>query len=205
MMKWNKFLLAAAALVASTGSQAITTIGGISFADNAFADALYASSGVFTTSGGTLASVLTDKDPGTYAYSFTPGAGVMLGFTDNGVYNLAGADLAIFELGVPDSVKVIIGFTTMSYTTASTGFTAGGFELNVALIDFSDFGIATGANLTAQSIGLDIVAPGGTVPSLSLVGALHVTAVPEPETYAMMLVGLAGLGLHLNARRRREV
>lgn len=203
-MKLNKFVLAAAALVASAGSQAVTSVGGIDFDDNAFADALYYSAGDYTTSGGSLASVLTDKDAGTYAFSFTPGANVLLGFTDNGVYNLDGADLAIFELGVPDSVKVNIGFTTMSYTTVATGYTAGGFSLNVALIDFSDFGVAAGSNLTAQAIGLDIVAPEGTVPSLSLVGALHVSAIPEAETYAMMLVGLAGLGLRLNARRRRE-
>lgn len=201
----NKLILGAALSVATLGAQAVTTIGGINFDDNAFADALYYSAGSYTTSGGSLASVLTDKNPGTYAFSFTPGASVLLGFTDNNVFNGAGADLAIFELGIPDTVKVSFGSQTVSYLTHATGHNAGGYALNVALIDFSDFGIASGANLTYQSIGLDTVAGGGTVPSLSLVGALHtslVTPVPEPETYALMLLGLGAVGFSSRLRKR---
>lgn len=124
----------------------------------------------------------------------------MLGFTDNDVLNGTGADLAIFELGVPDTVKVTFGIQTQSFLTTYTGFSAGGFDLNVALIDFSTFGIASGANLPYVSIGLDT--PGNTtVPSLSLVGAFHVTAVPEPESYSMMLAGLGLIGF-MAARRR---
>lgn len=199
----NKLILGAALSVAALGAQAVTTIGGINFDDNAFADALYYSAGSYTTSGGSLASVLTDKNPGTYAFSFTPGANVLLGFTDNNVYNGAGADLAIFELGIPDTVKVSFGSQSISYLTYNTGFNAGGYALNVALIDFSDFGIAAGANLTYQSIGLDTVAAGGTVPSLSLVGALHTVApVPEPETYALMLLGIGAVGFSSRLRKR---
>lgn len=198
-MRISKLLVAAALAAASMSASATTTVGGIAFEDNAFADALYYSFGDYTTSGGSVASVLTDKDPGTYAFSFTPGANVLLGFTDNNVYNGAGYDLAIFELGVPDTFKVTFGNQTKSYTSAGTGFSAGGYALNVAFVDFSDFGIADGANLTYQSITLDTNI--GTVPSLSLVGALHTSLpVPEPETYGMMLSGLALMGLV--ARRR---
>lgn len=202
-MNFTKLVLAAALAAASVGAQAVTTIGGINFDDNAFADALYYSAGSFTTSGGSLASVLTDKNPGTYAFSFSAGANVMLGFTDNGVYNGAGADLAIFELGIPDTLTVSFGTQSLSYLSTYTGYSAGGYNLNVALVDFSDFGIATGANLTYQSIGLSTVAAGGTVPSLSLVGALHTAApVPEPETYALMLLGIGAVGLGSRLRKR---
>mgnify|MGYP001179632912 FL=1 len=199
-MKLKKYILALALAGASVNANAAITFGGYTFADNAFADALYYSSGSYTTSGGSLATVLTDKDPGTYAYSFDAGANVLLGFTDNDVLNGTGADLAIFELGVPDTVKVTFGTQTQSFLTTYTGFSAGGFDLNVALIDFSTFGIASGANLPYVSIGLDT--PGNTtVPSLSLVGAFHVTAVPEPESYSMMLAGLGLIGF-MAARRR---
>jgi hypothetical protein len=201
-MKIKRALTAAALAVCAMGASATTTVGGISFADNAFADAVYYSFGSFGTSGGSVSQVLTDTDPGTYAFSFTPGASVLLGFTDNNVFNGAGADLAIFELGIADSVKVSFGTQTLSFQTVATGYTAGGFALNVALVDFSAFGIANGANLQYQSIGLDSVAPGGTVPSLSLVGALHVTAVPEPETYAMLLAGLGAIGAMVRRRKR---
>lgn len=201
-MTMKRALTAAALAVAAMGASATTTVGGISFADNAFADALYYSYGSYTTSGGSLAQVLTDKDAGTYAFSHTPGASVLLGFTDNNVFNGAGADLAIFELGVPDTVKVSFGTQTLSFQTVATGYTAGGYALNVAYVDFSAFGIANGANLQYQSITLDTVAQGGTVPSLSLVGALHVTAVPEPESYAMLLAGLGAIGALVRRRKR---
>jgi len=201
-MKIKRALTAAALAVCVMGASATTTVGGINFADNAFADAVYYSFGSFSTSGGSVSQVLTDTDPGTYAFSFTPGASVLLGFTDNNVFNGAGADLAIFELGIADSVKVSFGTQTLSFQTVATGYSAGGFALNVALVDFSAFGIANGANLQYQSIGLDSVAPGGTVPSLSLVGALHVTAVPEPETYAMLLAGLGAIGAMVRRRKR---
>ena len=197
-----KSIAAAVALAAATtGAHAVTTVGGINFADNAFADALYFSSGSYTTSGSSLASVLTDKDPGTYAFSFDAGATVMLGFTDNDVYNLAGADLAIFELGIADTITVSLGAQTRSYLTSSTGFMAGGFQLNVALVDFSDFGIIEGANLPYQTLGLSTGATGGTVPSLSLVGALHTAPVPEPESIALLLAGLGVVGVV--AKRRK--
>ena len=199
-MKIKQLVLAASLAAASLGAQATVNVGGINFANDAFADSLIYSIGSYTTSGGSLASVLTDNNPGTYAFSFTPGAGVMLGFTNN-VFNGAGADLAIFELGVPDTVQVSLGFQTQSFQTVSTGYNAGGYALNVALIDFSAFGIAAGANLQYQTIGLSIAASGGTVPSLSLVGALHTAPVPEPESYAMLL---AGLGLMGTIARRRK-
>lgn len=201
-MKIKRVLTAIALAASALGASATTTVGGISFADNAFADALYYSFGSYTTSGGTLAQVLTDTNPGTYAYSRTPGASLLLGFTDNNVFNGAGADLAVFELGIADSVKVSFGAQTLSFQTVATGYTAGGYALNVALVDFSAFGIANGANLQYQSIGLDTVAPGGTVPSVSLVGALHVAAVPEPETYAMLLAGLGAIGALVRRRKR---
>lgn len=200
-MKLRMITAALALAAASTGAQAITTVGGIDFADNAFADALYYSLGSYTTAGGDLATVLTDKDAGTYAFSFTANAGVMLGFTDNDVYNLAGADLAIFELGVPDTVTLSLAGQTKSYTTVGTGYFAGGYALNVALVDFSDFGIVEGANLPYQFIGLSTGGSGGTVPSLSLVGALHTTPVPEAGSVAMLLAGLGVVGVV--AKRRK--
>ncbi len=200
-MKASQLILAATLAGATVSAQAVTTIGGIDFADNAFADSLISSTGSYTTSGGSLASVLTDTNPGTYAFSRSRGASVDLGFTDNGAYNLAGNDLAIFELGIPDTVEVTIGATTLSFLTTNTGFNAGGFNLNVAFVDFSDFGVAHGANLTSVLLGLDIPAA-TTVPSLSLVGALNVSPVPEPETYAMLLAGLGLIGF--TARRRKE-
>jgi hypothetical protein len=175
------------------------TIGGINFQDNAFADILISSSGSFTTVGGTLAQVLTDKDPGTFAFSRDPGSYVELGFTDNNLVNGPGEDLALFELGVVDTfqVSLTIGGTTRNYGSSFTGETAGGFPLNLAKVDLSDFGVADGASLNGVVIGLSFLSTGGTtVPSLSLVGAINssdiVHGVPDGGSTAGLLALAAG-------------
>jgi hypothetical protein len=194
-----KSLLAIAiggSVVAGTmgSAKAVTVVGGLTFQDNAFADSLISSSGSFTTSGGTLTSVLTDTDSGTYAFSSSPGAFVNLGFTDNLLVNGSGNDLALFELGIPDTFKVTIGGITKSYLSVDTGQSAGGFGLNVATVNLDDFGIAPNTTLSNILIGLDTTSAASTVPSLSLVGALNSgavtsTAVPEPFTIIGTLIG----------------
>jgi hypothetical protein len=208
-----KKLLIAMAMVACTllaviPANASTVVGGITFADNAFADTLISSSGSFTTSGGSVTSVLTDIDAGTWAFSNSPGAFVQLGFTDNNLVNGPGADLAIFELGVPDSLKVslTLGGTTHTYLTINTGFTAGGFALNVAQINLDDFGVGAGTSLSSIVIGMDTVAAGGTVPSVSLVGAMNssATATPEPTTLFLTAFGIVGI-CFLAARQQDRI
>lgn len=197
-------LAAAAAIAALAPATAATVVGGYTFDDNAFADTLISSSGAFTTAGGSLVSVLTDTDAGTYAFSRDLGAYVELGFTDNTLVNGTGADLVLFELGVPSIFKLslTINGITRSYASAFTGSTAGGFNLNAAAIDLDDFGMPVGASLGSIVIGMDD--DSNTAPSLSLVGALNSgrpgSQVPTPGTLA--LAGLALLGLGATARRR---
>lgn len=125
-MRANKAVAAALAagigVAAAPDARAAVTIGGLIFDDNAFADVLIRSSGTFSTAGGTLAQALTDIDAGTSAFSFTQGAFVELGFTDNVVVNGPGADLALFELGFDDTVTVSIGGTILSYRATPDGW-----------------------------------------------------------------------------------
>ncbi len=201
-MKIKLLLALGAAALAASAASASVSVGGYTFDNNAFVDALTASSGSYTTSGGSLASVLTDVNAASYAFSFSPGAYVDLSFTDNVAVNGAGKDIVLFELGVPDGWNVTIGGITNSYTSAGTGFTAGGFGLNAAAFDLSDFGIAAGSSISSLRLSF-FTAGGGTIASTSLIGALNsgpAGGVPEASTWAMLI---AGFGLTGAAMRRR--
>jgi len=202
-MKWRSkmkklitiCLVVAMALVFGIVSAANATVvvGGYSFDDNAFADYLISSSGSYTTSGGSLESCVTGANVYTYAFSQTPGAYLDLGFSDNYLVNGPGNDLALFELGIPDTfgVSLTIGGTTHTYQTFYTGYSGGDYNLNVALVNLDDFGFATGSLFSHVVIGMDIVSGSGTVPSLAVVGALN--SIPEPAT--ICLLGLGALSL----------
>jgi len=188
-------------LVAGVGvSRADIIVGGINFQNNAFADTLVSSNGTFTTSGGTLPQVLVGSNPADYAFCFGGPSvcNVTLAFTDNTILNGAGADLAVFELGTPDPFQLTINGVTRTYSTASTGSSAGGFDLNVALVDLADFGVASTSLIRASS--LDNATTGTTI-SYTVFGAINngpaAVAVPEPSSLILFgtVVVTAGFGL----------
>jgi hypothetical protein len=191
-----KKILAATLAIAAGSASADVTVGGFTFADNAFVDTLFGSSGGWSTASGNLASDITDIDAGTYAFSFETSAFLEVRFIDNIAMNLAGADLVIFEVGTPDIFDVEINGVRNQYLSVDTGESAGGFALNGLAIDLSDFGVANGDFITDVRLwGGNMEPNNGTVASYSLVGALN----PVPAPASMALLGLGALV----ARRRR--
>lgn len=202
----------AAALVAVAGGASATTleIGGLSLDSQGFADTLISSSGSFVTSGASLAQSLTDHQLATWVQSSTPGAQVVLGFTDNRLVNGAGDDLALFEVGHEayeysqegfDSLWVTINGQTRLYFTTETTTTVDDHNVNMTRIDLSHFGLAEGVQLDRVQIGLDYDTR-GSLPQLQLVAAMNSVAAPVPEPASAGLL-LAGGGLLVAARRRR--
>lgn len=184
-------------LYAGTAS-AVTIVAGVAFDDDAFADTLIGSSGSYTTSGGSLASVLTDINASTWAFatSTTGSEYAELGFTDNFVVNGPGDDLAVFEIGTADAVPVslTIGGFTSTVTPVPTGFsTPDGFGILLATYDLSTFGVALGG--TVSSVVISYVDQPGNNPShtIGLVGALNSDPVPEPSTVMLLACGALGI------------
>jgi hypothetical protein len=207
---FSKYLAAAfLGLAASQGAQALQ-IGGLSFGDDAYADTLIASTGTYTVAGASLQAALTDANLSTWATSATPGAKLLLGFTNNVIVNGAGDDLALFEVGHEayeysqegfDSFDVTINGITRSYFTTETTTIVDDHNVNMTALDLSFFGLAAGATVNRVEIGMDFDTRGSR-PQLQLVAAIHsqAAAVPEPETCGLMLAGLCGMALL--ARRR---
>ena len=188
-----------------TSAKAITSVAGINFQDNAFADSVISSSGTYTLAGAaTLQDAVTGSSLTHFAYSFSSGAYIQAGFTDNYLVNGAGNDLALFEYGTPDSfgVSLTIGGVTHTYLTVATGFSALfgnlSYGINVTQINLDDFGIAAGTQLSSIVIDMDTESGTGTVPSLGVIGALNsaatVPSVPDAGS-TISLLGMALLGL----------
>ncbi len=192
-----------ASLAFASAAQASVNIGGTVFEDTAFADSLTSFSGSFTTEGGSLASVLTDKEISTYAFSFDPRASVTLSFTDNLAINGLGNDVALYDLGIPGTFIVTINGITNSYLSTDTEEVVDDFFLTQTFFDLNDFGIASGDSISSLNIRLDSIAGNNPVPSLALVGALNTAPVPEPSSYALMLLGLAGTAAAARRRSKR--
>jgi PEP-CTERM motif len=196
MSKMLKILCAAAALAAPQVASAAVTVGGFTFDDNAFVDVLLNSSGNYTTqTGGSVASVLTDTDVNTWAFSFDTGAFVDLGFTDNVAINGTGNDIVLFELGVADRWLVTINGISNQCQSVASG------AVNACAFDLSTFGIANGGSISSLRLSFF---NDGTTATTSLVGALNSGPVgggiPEPASWAMLMTGFGLVGA---AMRRR--
>lgn len=200
---------ACAALLAAPAAHALD-IAGLSLDEAGFADTLISSTGVFTTSGGSVAEALTDKSLSTWAMSMTPGAKVVLGFTDRLVVNGEGNDLALFERGHEayeysqegfDSFNITINGITRQYFTTETTTIVDDYNVNMTMVDLQFFGLAPGATISQIEIGMDFDTRGSR-PQLQLVAGINtIPAVPEPGTVAMSLAGLALLGAVVRRRR----
>jgi len=139
----------------------------------------------------------------------------------NTVFSGSFTDTYNFTVSSLSSVTAIVLNT--SYTIESSAISLGRIGLIAASLDgvpltlsIANTSIAPGIDMTVQKLftftgvpmgGLNThtLTIGGVAdaPSAAYTGSISVTAVPEPETYALMLAGLGVVGLL--ARRRRSV
>lgn len=206
----RKFVLAGsaafAALCLTPPVNATTSVGGYTFADNAFADQVTGSSGNYwVMNAATLPAAVTGSDTNSFVRNLGGSAAYIdFAFTDNAIVNGAGADLVLFELGSPDLFTITLNGMTRSAQSLATGFSSAGYSLNAAAIDLDVFGLASGA--TVNQLRLTFTDQPGSNAAVAAIGALNSTtsAVPETKTWGMFLAGFGILGAILRRRRKSE-
>ena len=90
-------------------------------------------------------------------------------------------------------------FATTPYLNTATGANPGSFS-GWMLENFTFTANASSELLSFLAVGT----PAANLPPFALLDGVSLTAVPEPSTWAMMLVGFGGLG-YAAYRRRRTV
>lgn len=206
-MRTIQSLIAGIASLAIAGSatspvSAAVSIGGYAFDDTAFADTVDSVSGNYwVMSAASLTDAVTGSDPASFAKSLDTNSYLDVGFSDNLVFNGAGSDLVLFELGAPDAFQVTIDGITRSFQSIETGYRAGGYSLNAAAVDLDAFGFSVGKTVT--SLRLTFAGVPGNNAAVAAIGGLNSIASPVPEsaTWAMFLVGFALTGSALRRRR----
>ncbi|MEN9893990.1 MAG: hypothetical protein RLY78_4285 [Pseudomonadota bacterium] len=135
----------------------------------------------------------------------------------NGIAAYAKIDLGPFNL--PDTFIYTVSLNTVSGDTDSLGFLLYDYYSNYGTIKGTDVGttgnVVSGysTDVYGQLLATDAVSTNlgnvdfvvdGYTPSVKFVAESVTAVVPEPETYAMMLAGLAVVGLKLRRRQAAQ-
>ena len=123
-------------------------------------------------------------------------------FTDLsiGTIHIAGLSNLVGSFSAADSVTFNPFTFTLQAVTFSSGTVGSLTDLDVSAAGFSFQNVAAGDYLVKAS---GTLSGGATLPNVAFISANYtVTAVPEPESYAMLLAGLGLMGAI--ARRRNN-
>ena len=97
------------------------------------------------------------------------------------------------------------GGTTQTYTGGTTLYTN---TINVPSHGFVGWQAATlnfVANSTSEVLNLEAVSTSTGLPPFALIDNVQLQAVPEPATWALMLIGFGGMGAVVRRRRARAL
>lgn len=120
------------------------------------------------------------------ALSLPTGSYITVRFTDEIIFDGAGNDIFIQEVGTAgENADVFVSSDGVAFTFL--GVAQGGIQ---TALDLSAIGFASTVNYV-KIVGLD---NNGASPGFDVVNVQGISLVPEPETYTMLLAGLGLLG-----------
>jgi hypothetical protein len=218
---------------AAAGAQAAVTVGGRSFADNAFADAVAIPAVSFilwdgvtsvpessSTDANKARAAMLDTPIGNPTLAASTFAGCAIGqteaqcgtirvsFTDNRIVNGPGADFTVFDINNPSNVKATINGVTLVRATVVAGTTPRPPGLGSApwVLNAADFDLSDfGLAAGAQVDAVDFYWGLGETTQDRAGFALvgAVNSVPEPASAWLFAAGLAAVAAGAARRARR--
>lgn len=133
-----------------------------------------------------------DLSSGSTGFSSTPVAG---GFTDIFTFTLSVASIANASL-----TSVVNGAQDIDFSVIALTGPSGAFSFSQVLADPFETWALSSALLTPGAYTLSVIGTNSAAVA-SYGGNLAVTAIPEPQTYALLLGGLIGIGFIAWRRR----
>lgn len=192
----RRLLIATAALLSATSAHAATVV---TFDNSEGNAALYSYLGTTSVQGLTfsypgyfapgVAAVWDGSSPNSNGTNnliigFTPGTPVTITKTGGGLFDLSSLDLAISWYSGASNANVLINGNPLAITNSLATYTLG--LTNVSSVTITGLDTADGY-LSADNL------------------VYSNSAVPEPSTWAMMLVGFGMVGYGLRSRRKPSV
>lgn len=119
-----------------------------------------------------------------------------------GSITITGPSSLVGSVFAAESIGTQYGSFTLSKVSFSSGTVGGLVDLDPSAAGFSFARVVAG---TYAVLASGTLTTPGQIPGLGFIGVNYlVTAVPEPESYAMMLAGLGLLGFASRRRKQHE-
>jgi len=150
--------------------------------------------GVFNGSGEACCNINGNPDGTRSLFADGGNASTVMSLTGGGAFDVFGFDGASYWFGASGTLNVIGNY--LAGGSISSSFAVGSQWQTFALTGYT--GLVSLTFQDSQS-GSFLVAPGFGVDNIQLVAA-----IPEPETYAMLLAGLGLLGFAARRRKLKE-
>ena len=161
-----------------------------------------AANATITLTSGSVTGVLTAGNGGTVTVSNPDANDANIAFGNNTTptgtvtgsgFSFSNSLTGVYNITISDSSLPSLTLSNVMFAGQSVSSIDGGAT-------FTLFGVTLGAGGSPYGVSFDTTNSSGVTQTFN--GNIHFTAVPEPATWAMMLLGFGAIGFSMRSRRR---